>query len=321
MALVLGTMPALAAADQTTGVVTADVHIAGADPALNLNGMTAAQAAAAMVSACATPTMAPLTVVAAGGTSTLDVTGAVTCDMDAMLAAALDATSDTTLTPAWGANPAAITAFVTGIAKRVNRAAVNARRTIVKRRLKIVSQIDGVAVNVAAAVATISAAVDNEIAAGGSAQPTVTLATTLPAKVTTANIGKTIVVVIGERYLYLYNGAKLQKKFRCAPGQPRYPTPKGVWKIVQKVKNPVWRNPWAPWSMKMPAVIRSGRNNPLGTRALYLNAPGIRIHGVPPGENHTIGTAASHGCIRLRNSDAVTLFPLVSVGTPVYIVK
>jgi L,D-transpeptidase ErfK/SrfK len=71
----------------------------------------------------------------------------------------------------------------------------------------------------------------------------------------------------------------------------------------------------------MPAVIRSGRNNPLGTRALYLNAPGIRIHGVPPGENSSIGRAASHGCIRLNNANAIILFPLVSVGTPVYIVK
>jgi lipoprotein-anchoring transpeptidase ErfK/SrfK len=321
-ALVLGTMPALAMADPTTGVVTADVHIAGADPALNLKGMTADQAAAAIASACATPTLAPLGVVAAGTTSTLDVTGAVTCDMDAMVTAALAATSDMTLTPAWAPDPAAVAAFVANVARHVNRPAVDARRTIVKRRLKLVGQIDGVAVDTAGAISAISDAITHEIAAAGTAQPTLTIPmVTVVAKITTTNIGKTIVVVLGQRYLYLYSGAKLQKKFRCAVGQPRYPTPVGTWKVVKKVKNPVWHNPYDRWSLKMPAVIRSGRNNPLGTRAMYLSAPGIRIHGIPASENGSIGHAASHGCIRLKNSNAVILYPLVPVGTPVYIVR
>jgi lipoprotein-anchoring transpeptidase ErfK/SrfK len=321
-ALVLGMMPALAVGDATSNTVTVNVHVTDTDPPLNLNGMTADEASAAIVSACATPTLAPLAAVAAGTTSTLDVTDAVTLDVSGMVTAAVDATAETTITPVWDPDPAAIAAFVDGIASTVNHPAVNATRKMVGRRFTVTSQIDGVTVDKTGAASAISNAITAEIAAGGSAQPTVTIpVTTVAASVTTANIGKTIVVVLGTRYLYLYNGAKLQKKYRCAVGQPRYPTPRGIWKVVKKVKNPVWHNPWDPWSMGMPAVIRYGRNNPLGTRAMYLSAPGIRIHGVPASENSSIGHAASHGCIRLKNSNAVQLYPLVPVGTPVYIVK
>jgi lipoprotein-anchoring transpeptidase ErfK/SrfK len=160
-----------------------------------------------------------------------------------------------------------------------------------------------------------------EIAADGAAQPTVVI----PVKTLVAkgplSLGKTIVIVLSERKLYLYKNSKLEKTFRCAVGQKRYPTPLGTWKIVRKVKNPSWYNNGAAWARKMAAYIPPGRNNPLGTRALYLNADGIRIHGIPAYENSSIGHAASHGCIRLKNSDALKIFPLVPVGTRVYIVK
>ncbi len=69
----------------------------------------------------------------------------------------------------------------------------------------------------------------------------------------------------------------------------------------------------------MPAYIPPGPTNPLGLRALYLNSPGIRIHGTY--KTWTIGTAASHGCMRVANSQIVKLYPLVPVGTPVFIIK
>ncbi len=67
----------------------------------------------------------------------------------------------------------------------------------------------------------------------------------------------------------------------------------------------------------MPAYIPPGPGNPLGTRALYLNAPGIRIHGTY--NSASIGTYASHGCIRMLIGDSEALFPLVPVGTKVII--
>jgi L,D-transpeptidase ErfK/SrfK len=65
-------------------------------------------------------------------------------------------------------------------------------------------------------------------------------------------------------------------------------------------------------------VIPPGPGNPLGTRALYLDAPGIRIHGTYSDES--IGTYASHGCIRMHISDSEELFGIVPIGTTVLIV-
>ena len=69
----------------------------------------------------------------------------------------------------------------------------------------------------------------------------------------------------------------------------------------------------------MPETIGPGPGNPLGTRALYLSAPGIRFHGIPSGENWSIGQAASHGCMRMHRWDVEDFYPRVPVDTPVYI--
>jgi lipoprotein-anchoring transpeptidase ErfK/SrfK len=54
----------------------------------------------------------------------------------------------------------------------------------------------------------------------------------------------------------------------------------------------------------------------LGTRRLELG-DGYGIHGTDHPES--IGKAASHGCVRLRNEDIEKLYDMVPVGTPVYI--
>lgn len=323
LTLVLGAVPAFAAGSGTPApdaTVTAHVHVAGAD--VDLFGLNAADARTAIAAACTTPTLAPLAVDATGTMFTLAVSNAVACDVSGMVDAAFSATEETTLTPAWAPRAAAIKTFAAAIAKKIDRKKADAKRTIVKRRLKVVKQIDGRSVDTTGAVSAVTAAVTAELAADGSVQPTVTVSVKLlPAKVRVSNIGKTILVVLRERRVYLYNGAKLEKTYRCAVGQKRYPTPVGTWKIVKKVKNPSWHNNGSAWARHMPAYIAPGLNNPLGTRALYLNASGIRIHGIPRRENSSIGHAASHGCIRLKNSNAVDLYPRVKVGTPVYIVR
>ena len=73
------------------------------------------------------------------------------------------------------------------------------------------------------------------------------------------------------------------------------------------------------WGAGEPATIPPGPGNPLGTRALYLNAPGIRIHGTY--DTASVGTYASHGCIRMTISDSEDLYPRVPVGTTVLITQ
>jgi lipoprotein-anchoring transpeptidase ErfK/SrfK len=142
---------------------------------------------------------------------------------------------------------------------------------------------------------------------------------TLEPKVTTQELGYTIVVRLSELKLYLYKGLKLVKTYPVAAGQPAYPTPQGEWTVVNKVENPTWVNP-APdgWGAGMPATIGPGPGNPLGTHALYLDAPGIRIHGTY--DSGSIGTFASHGCVRMYIEDVKELFATVPIGTPAHVV-
>ena len=151
--------------------------------------------------------------------------------------------------------------------------------------------------------------------------------TRLPVRVRTRAVAPEIdakafadVIVINREVnrLYLYSGTKLFRTFSVATGQSIYPTPRGRWHIVVKWKNPWWYPPiqddWAKGLKPVPP----GPSNPLGTRWMGLNAPGVGIHGTD--EPASIGYSASHGCIRMQVPDAEWLFDHVDVGTTVYIV-
>jgi lipoprotein-anchoring transpeptidase ErfK/SrfK len=136
--------------------------------------------------------------------------------------------------------------------------------------------------------------------------------------VSTASLGKTIVVDVSGNTLQLYDGLKVVKEFRVATGTPGFATPTGTFEIIDKKENPTWYNPDPTgWGASLPASIGPGPGNPLGTRAMYLNAPGIRIHGT--WSSSSIGTAASHGCIRMLIADSESLYPLVPIGTTVIV--
>jgi len=133
-------------------------------------------------------------------------------------------------------------------------------------------------------------------------------------------LGRHIVVDLSERHLYFYRYDRLVKRYPVAVGQPRYPTPTGTYFIIQMTRNPKWLPPNSDWA-KNATPAPPGPNNPLGTRWMGTSASGIGIHGVPASENSSIGTYASHGCIRMFNWDAVQLFSRVVIGTPVIIQK
>jgi lipoprotein-anchoring transpeptidase ErfK/SrfK len=141
-------------------------------------------------------------------------------------------------------------------------------------------------------------------------------------KVTDDSIGKTIVVNRTTNTLTLFDGFDVEKRYGVATAMNGFLTPPGEWTIWQKVENPTWYNPCLGqpdcWAANEPPTIPPGPDNPLGTRALYLDAPGIRIHGTP--SDSSIGTWASHGCIRMHIPESEELYPLVPVGTKVLII-
>jgi lipoprotein-anchoring transpeptidase ErfK/SrfK len=136
-------------------------------------------------------------------------------------------------------------------------------------------------------------------------------------KVTVGTYKETIVINRGLNRLDLYDGDKLTREFKVATGQAIYPTPKGVWHIVVKWKNPTWYPPTQDAWAKGLKPVPPGPNNPLGTRWMGLDAPGVGIHGTD--EPASIGYSESHGCIRMQVPDSEWLFDHVEVGTTVYI--
>ncbi len=140
-----------------------------------------------------------------------------------------------------------------------------------------------------------------------------------PAEITDSIFGRFIVINLASHTLTLYEREKPLVRYPVACGSPTYPTPPGQWKIVSKQKNPAWRNPGTAWAASMPPYIPPGPGNPLGTRALALNASGILIHGTP--SPWSVGRSVSHGCIRMYMRDVEALFEMVEVNTPVYIIK
>jgi lipoprotein-anchoring transpeptidase ErfK/SrfK len=133
---------------------------------------------------------------------------------------------------------------------------------------------------------------------------------------TVTNFGPVIVIRRGVNELRYYIGSKLVRKFGVATGQAVYPTPTGIFSIVDMQLNPWWRPPDSPWAKGLDP-IPPGPGNPLGTRWMGLSAPGVGIHGTP--DDASIGYSASHGCIRMHIPDAEWLFHHVQLGTPVVI--
>ena len=118
--------------------------------------------------------------------------------------------------------------------------------------------------------------------------------------------------------LRLFKRLKFVKGYGVAVGQPAYPTPNGRFALQSKQVNPTWTAPNSPWAGEMggQSVGGGAANNPLKARWMGVSGA-VGIHGT--GEPWSIGTRASHGCIRMAVPDVIDLFDRVSVGTPVLI--
>lgn len=134
-------------------------------------------------------------------------------------------------------------------------------------------------------------------------------------KVRSAMIGK-IVVTLSDFTLRLIRGGKVVKTYKIATGQPGHETPTGEYRVIEKQMNPTWFPPDSPWAAGL-GPIPPGPGNPLGTRWIGTSAPAIGIHGTYA--DGSIGTRASHGCMRMHIPDVEALYDEVSVGTPVII--
>ncbi|HEY2544105.1 MAG TPA: L,D-transpeptidase [Gaiellaceae bacterium] len=206
---------------------------------------------------------------------------------------------------------ARVAAYVAQLARRMNRPASNPRLLLKHFRPVVTPPQVGLRIQQGQTVDLLS----DEIAHGTRA-PIRVPATRLAPQ--TASIGPVIVIRRGSNLLTLYRGDHYVRQFHVATGQAIYPTPLGRFQIVVRWKDPTWYPPTQDAWAKGLKPVPPGPNNPLGTRWMGLDAPGVGIHGTD--EPASIGYSESHGCIRMLVPDAEWLFDHVTVGTPVFIV-
>ena len=128
----------------------------------------------------------------------------------------------------------------------------------------------------------------------------------------------TIVIDTRERYLYLVEAGGMARRYGVGIGRPGFGW-SGTKTITRKAEWPDWRPPAEMLRRRpdLPRFMAGGPQNPLGARAMYLGSSLYRIHG--SNEPHTIGTAVSSGCFRMRNEDVTDLYARVRVGTRVVV--
>jgi lipoprotein-anchoring transpeptidase ErfK/SrfK len=128
----------------------------------------------------------------------------------------------------------------------------------------------------------------------------------------------TVIVNTHERRLYLILGKGQAMRYGIGVGREGF-TWAGVSTVTDKREWPDWTPP--PEMLRrrpdLPHHMHGGPANPLGARAMYLGDTMYRIHG--SNEPHTIGTAATSGCIRLTNEDVIDLYNRVKIGATVIV--
>jgi hypothetical protein len=113
-----------------------------------------------------------------------------------------------------------------------------------------------------------------------------------------------VVVNIPSGRLQLIDGDSVVRSYPVSVGSARYPTPVGDYLLATVIWNPWWNPPpesgWARNRKPEPP----GPNNPMGRVKLHMDEL-IYIHGT--NSEGRLGAPASHGCIRMSNTDVVDL--------------
>lgn len=113
------------------------------------------------------------------------------------------------------------------------------------------------------------------------------------------------------------------KSWSCpiAVGAIKYSTPSNLpCMVMSKARYPDWQMPysdWVPQELQGTIVPGGTPENPIKEAFLQLTPDGIGIHGTD--NLLSLGTKASHGCIRISEQNAIKAYETIAVGTPVYI--
>lgn len=122
----------------------------------------------------------------------------------------------------------------------------------------------------------------------------------------------TLIADVSDRTLYVMSGDRVVRSYPVSVGEPGYDTPTGQFTIRRMIWNPDWRPPPSRWARDKKYEAPGSPGNPMGRVKMFFREPDFYIHGT--GLTSSLGNARSHGCIRMRNIDAVELARLVMVN-------
>lgn len=225
---------------------------------------------------------------------------------------------DAALTPRVHVAPRAVDRFVAGVAAQLDRPPRDATLAFRADGLDAVPAQRGIAVR----RARLRQAVVRALRAPDPAGRTVRV----PARVTRPRV---TAAALADRYptvitvdrasftLRLWKRLRLARTYTIAVGQVGLDTPAGLYEIQDKAVDPVWIVPNSPWAGDLAGQqIPPGPDNPIKARWLGIY-DGAGIHGTDAVDS--LGTAASHGCIRMAIPDVIELYDQTPVGAPIYI--
>ena len=303
---------------------------------IDVGGMRASEARATLERRLAEPARRPVTVAVEGRRFTLSARRArIATDVEGMVQEALrrsregnlisrtvrDLTGgsvDESVEPKITWSRSAVAGLVRRVKRRIDRPAVNASVSASASGLGKVPHRDGLAVR----GRELRRRVNAELADPGADRVVAGRTKVTTPDVTTGELAASYpayVIVDRARFqLRFYRNLKHVKTYRIAVGQVGLETPAGLYHVQNKAVDPAWHVPNSDWAGDLAGkVIPGGRaDNPIKARWLGIYN-GAGIHGTDAVSS--LGTAASHGCIRMAIPEVKELYDRVAVGAPVYI--
>jgi lipoprotein-anchoring transpeptidase ErfK/SrfK len=224
---------------------------------------------------------------------------------------------DVAISPQISYSGSALSEFVGKVAAAINRAPADASIAASTTSLNAVAGHDGLAVDEDGLRAKLDSAVQSP-AKRHVRVPVDTIEPEVTREELAARYPTYLTVNRSTFELTLWKDLKPVQTYTVAVGQPAYPTPTGSYTIASKQVDPVWSVPNSDWAGELAGTVVQGgtAENPLKARWMGIT-DGAGIHGTA--EVDSLGSAASHGCIRMSVPDVEELYDQVPVGTPIYI--
>jgi lipoprotein-anchoring transpeptidase ErfK/SrfK len=212
----------------------------------------------------------------------------------------------------------AVGRVVAGIRRELDRPARDAEAAASFAGVRIKPAQTGVSVQAGVLREAIAAALVGADAQRRLDVPSRKLEPKVTTKKVTDRFSHFIAISRSRRELRLFVDEKLVKTYDVGIGALGFETPKGIYKVESKAANPAWYVPDKAWAGDLAGKVIAGNDpdNPIKARWLGF-WDGAGIHGTA--DEASIGTAASHGCIRMTVRDVKDLYDRVPLNTPISI--